>query len=113
MSSGFVIVGGKPTIEVDPDSQLDYSVVWDEFLPADDDVASAVWSITPAGPVLFGESINNTPLTLLGYSRRVNTVTTAWVKTLTAGTTYELHVRMTSAANRKQDQTIVLKVKEQ
>jgi hypothetical protein len=39
----------------DPDSRLDYGMDWAGWLSDGHTLASAAWSITPAGPILDGE----------------------------------------------------------
>lgn len=112
MATSFVIIAGKPTLEVDPDSDKDYSIVWDTWLGASDTIASAVWSITPSGPVIYGESINNAPVVVNDKTRAIGTVATCWIKTLTLGVSYTVTCRITSENGpRKDDQSFVLKVR--
>lgn len=90
-------------IEKDPDAKLPYGVDWSKWLANEGDTASvAVWTV-PAG--LTKESSPAESLTA--------GVATVWISGGTLGQSYEVVCRLTTAAGRIKDQTIVLLIKNQ
>ncbi len=75
----------------DPDAILDYGCKWLEWLDGDT-ISSSTW-IVPSG--LTEDSASHT-----------TTTTTIWLSGGTAGQTYEVVNRITTAAGRKNDQTL-------
>jgi len=85
------------TFTKDPDAILDYAVDWSRWL-AGDTVASSVW-IVPTGLTKATES---------------NTATKAivWLSGGTAGQTYTVTNRITTAAGRTEDRSFTIRVEE-
>lgn len=82
----------------DPDSVLDYSVDWSNWLPTGDTIATSTWTI-PAGLTKDSQSATTT-------------VAVVWLSGGTAGTDYEIINRIVTAEGRTQDQTMSLKCRE-
>jgi len=110
MSSAFLEDTYGPYIEVDPDSDLDYSLTcWIEGV-----VFTAIaWELSPdiIGAV-YNSQINNSPVVIDGISYDTGKVATAFVKTLVPGVTYILTLHATFTAGRKDDRSIRLICKE-
>lgn len=81
----------------DPDATLDYGIDWSEWLGADT-IASVTW-VVPAG--LTKESQSNT-----------TTAAYAWLSGGTAGETYPVVCRITTAAGRIDDRTLEIVCRE-
>ena len=90
---------GKATILKDPNAVLDYTFDWTEWLDdLTDTIASRV--VTPGtGLTLDSDAIAGKKVI-------------AWVSGGTAGTTYTLACRITTAGGRTDERTIYIKVKE-
>lgn len=86
----------QPKIK-DPNDVIDFQVTWATWLGTDT-IATSTW-IVPTG--ITKDSDTNT-----------TTTTTIWLSGGTAGTTYELVNRITTAAGRTRDFTCVIKVQE-
>lgn len=82
----------------DPDSVLDYSIDWSQWLAADTIVSSS-WTVTSG--IAKDSDTNDT------------TSTTIWVSGGTAGATYSLQNRIVTTAGRTKDVTIDVPVAEQ
>lgn len=82
----------------DPDSVLDYSIDWSQWLGSDTIVSSS-WSVTSG--IAVDSNTNGT------------TSTTIWVSGGTAGTTYSLQNRIITSGGRTKDVTIDVPVAEQ
>lgn len=86
----------------DPDEVLDYQINWSASLyglDGDDTITASTW-IVPAGIAKNAESHNDD-------------TTTIWLSGGTAGSTYEITNRITTAAGRVMDQTVLLKISDQ
>lgn len=81
----------------DPNSVLDYSIDWSDWLDTDT-IATSTWTI-PAG-LTMGNETNST------------TTVTVWLSGGTAGTTYTILNRITTAGGRTADQTFKIFVRE-
>jgi hypothetical protein len=81
----------------DPDSTLDYILVWSRWLGTDT-IASASWTV-PAG--LTEES-----------STATTTTATVWLSGGTAGTDYDVACLITTAAGRIDERTIRVRCRE-
>lgn len=84
----------------DPDSKLDYGINWLSWLDGDT-ISASTW-IVPAG-------ITKDPVLADDFTA---TTTRIWLTGGTAGTTYELTNRITTAAGRIQDHSVKVKVKD-
>ena len=82
----------------DPDSVLDYSIDWSQWL-ASDTLVSSNWTV-PSG-ITIDSNTNDT------------TSTTIWVSGGTVGVTYSLQNRIVTALGRTKDVTIDVPVAEQ
>ncbi len=82
----------------DPDSVLDYSIDWSQWL-AGDTIVSSIWTVTLG--IAKDSDTNDT------------TSTTIWVSGGTAGTTYALTNRIITSVGRTKDLTVDLPVAEQ
>lgn len=82
----------------DPNAVVDYNIDWSSWLPDDDTISTSEW-IVPAG--ITEDSETNT-----------DTTTTIWLSGGTAGQSYSLTNRITTAQGRTQDKTITISVKE-
>ena len=100
MTDTYVISGsGKATIVKDPNAVLDYTLDWSEWL---DDISDSLAShsmVVEAGLTLNSSAIAGQ-----------NVV--AWLSGGTAGTTYRVIYRITTAGGRTDDRSIYVKVKE-
>ena len=98
----YKIVGGKATIEKDPDATLDYGFNWGPWLtPINDVIATVEFDIDPT---LTQESVENT-----------TTTATIYVSGGTPGTTVPITCRITTTnapTERIDDRTIYLKIKD-
>ena len=81
----------------DPHATLDYGVDWATWLGADT-IASVTW-VVPAGLTLVSQS-------------NTTTVAYVWLSGGTAGTTYQVVCRVTTAGGRIDDRTLELICKE-
>lgn len=84
----------------DPNSVLDYSIDWSDWLGSDT-IHSSTWTL-PAG-------IIKDPV---GQDSFTNTVTTIWLSGGTAGTTYTILNRIVTHGGRTADQTFKITCKE-
>ncbi len=82
----------------DPDSVLDYSIDWSQWL-AGDTLVSSSWTV-PSG-ITIDSDTNDT------------TSTTIWVSGGTVGVTYNLQNRIVTAVGRTKDVSIDVPVAEQ
>ena len=84
---------------IDPQEVLDYGIDWTGFLaevqPADSITLSS-WSITPAGPVLFSDSVTGD-------------VSRVFVAGASNGTLYQLTNRITTSQGRTAERSITLR----
>lgn len=84
------------TAPKDPDEVKDYEITW-ALLLGTDTIATSTW-VVPAG--ITKDSSTNT-----------TTTTTIWLSAGTAGETYSLLNRITTAGLRTYDRTVKLKMK--
>lgn len=84
----------------DPDGKLDYAIDWSAWLVDGDTISSASWTVptgiiqaTPAPSVTAGKA-------------------TIWLSGGTAGTSYPVTCRVTTAAGRIDDRTITIVVRD-
>lgn len=82
----------------DPNAVIDYDIDWSKRLPDGDIILVSDW-IVPAGITMDSEE-------------STNTTTKIWLSGGTAGQTYALTNRITTAQGRTQDKTITISVKE-
>lgn len=88
-----------PWIAKDPDAALDYAVDWNapgEAWLGDDTIASVAWDV---GAGLTKDAESNTA-----------SVATVWLSGGTAGETYAVACRITTAAGRTDERTFRVKV---
>lgn len=85
------------SIDKDPDAVLDYSVDWSAWLDTDT-IATSAW--TAATGITVDSDTNST------------TIATVWLSGGTAGRNYAVTNRITTAAGRTDDRTIIIKVRE-
>lgn len=81
----------------DPNAVLDYLIDWSAFLGTDT-IATSTW-IVPTGITKDSDT-------------RTTTTTTIWLSSGTAGHTYELTNRITTAGGRTDDRTVLIAVLE-
>jgi hypothetical protein len=104
---------GVQEIPIDPSARKDYSVIWSDWLGTDT-ISTSAWTITPAvASVPYTPGINGSPVVVDGVTYPANTVTTSWVKDLTAGVSYLVTNRVTTAAGRVDDYSFRLLCREQ
>jgi hypothetical protein len=82
----------------DPDEKLDYAVDWSAWLPAGDTLASAAWTV-PTGIT------QATPAPSID-----DTTATVWLSGGTAGQSYPIACRVTTAQGRIVDRTLTILV---
>ena len=85
---------------IDPDETLDYSCDWAAFLadggsPADS-IVTSTWAVTPAGPVLSGDTTSGT-------------LTTVFMSGAQAGRVYRLTNRVVTGQGRTADRSWTLR----
>lgn len=82
----------------DPNDVIDYRVDWSKWLRDGDTILVSEW-IVPDGIEMDSET-------------NTNTTTTIWLSGGSAGATYQLTNRITTAQGRQRDRTITIRVKE-
>jgi len=108
----------------DPNAKLDYSIDWSDWLrPYSDTISSASAFVSPtaglsvggaaADPGAGATAFSNTatyvaPVTIINTT----TLTTFWVKGGTAGTSYDVNVKITTTGGRIDDRTITITCKD-
>jgi len=108
----------------DPNAKLDYTLDWSAWLsPFTDTIASASAYVTPtaglsvggasADPGTGATAFSNTatysaPVTIVNTT----TIATVWVKGGTAGTSYDVNVKITTTGGRIDDRTITITCKD-
>jgi hypothetical protein len=83
-------IDGYYAPDKDPDAVLDYSIDWSEWL-ADDTIDTSEWTVP--------EGITG------GATSKTDTAVTIWLSGGTAGQTYTIRNRITTAGGRTNDQT--------
>ena len=78
-----------------PGDRLDYTIAWSKWL-AGDQITASTWTV-PAGAAVAGSSFTET-------------TTTAWIEGGTVGASYRVVNRITTAAGRIVERTIVIKI---
>jgi hypothetical protein len=99
--NGFQTDANGPWIEKDPSAVLDYQVNWDvpfDSWLAGDTIAGVVWTVAPG-------------LTQVSQANST-TAATIWLSGGTAGTTYQVACRITTAAGRTDERTFRIAVKQ-
>ena len=86
------------TFTKDPDATLDFKIDWSAWLGSDT-ISTSAW-VVPAG--IDQDSAGND-----------TTTATIWLSGGTVGRSYSIVNRITTAAGRINDRTIVIKVREQ
>lgn len=102
---------GKPFVEADPGSDLDYSLPsWLDGLAYS---GLPTWTISPpVTGIPYNRSLNASPVTIDGVLYEANFVATAWIKDLAAGQTYTVNVAATFAGGRKDERSFKIVCKE-
>jgi len=85
------------TFTKDPNAVLDYSIDWTRWL-AGDQIATSVWLVA-------------TGLTKVADSR-AGSLATVWLSGGTAGQSYTVTNRITTAGGRTEDRSFVMKIEE-
>ena len=81
----------------DPEANLDYSVDWTDWIGTDT-ISSVTWTV-PTG------------LTK-GIQTKTDTIATVWISGGTAGTSYSVECKITTAGGRTDERTITLRCQE-
>jgi hypothetical protein len=97
MISGFNRDADGLWIAKDPDADLDYSVVWADWLQDAEVIASVAWTV-PSGLVGHDPLVNAAPVTIDGRQHRLGTVPSIFISGGSAGTTYTVGCRITTNA---------------
>lgn len=88
----------------DPDEVLDYGWDWTDWL-AGDTISTSIWT-SPAG-ITVGNGGNGAPV-----PSNTTTTTKVWLLGGTAGLNYTLTNRITTAAGRTGDRSLVIQVRQ-
>lgn len=92
----------------DPDSMLDYSVDWSDWLGADD-IASVVWFVDDVeGGVAEGDSL----FVEIAYCFFTDKVATVWLSQGVVRRSYDVTCRITTTSGRVDDRTFRVKINE-
>ena len=83
----------------DPDSKLDYTMLWAPWLESGDALASATWTADP------GITISSSPAASF-----TSTTATVWLEGGTIGGAYNINCAITTTGSRVDERTFVLKV---
>lgn len=105
MATSITFVNGKAQIDADPNSRLDYPFDWGDWIKEHD----------PTDSISAFEFIADPGLTVFAQSQPAPTVVAAWVSVdtgVTIGSKLKLVCRMTTAAGRRDDRTLTLRIKE-
>lgn len=86
-----------PTYTKDPDATLDYPIDWADWLGADT-IASSSWAADDG--ITIEDDSNST------------TVATVWLSGGTPGRAYSVRNRITTAAGRINDQTLLVRIQD-
>lgn len=84
----------------DPSARLDYTIDWSAWLAADDDTIASASVPSPPSGITVGEPVHSA------------TTTTVWISGGTAGTSYDVAVRIVTAGDRQDERTITITCKE-
>lgn len=85
----------------DPDAKLDYSLDWSEWLTDGDSVQTSSWEVSPEGPTLSDNSVND-----------AGTITTIWFAGGTVNSRYVLTNHIVTVDGREDDRSITVKLTE-
>jgi hypothetical protein len=110
MSTAFKQTAELSYIYKDPEANLDYQVVWYDWLGTDL-ISVSTW-IVPAGITKVSDTVNGASLVIDGVTYPAGTVTTVWLSGGTLGTRYRLTNRVTTAAGRIDDQSFDVVIKD-
>lgn len=110
MTSAFREDGIGPWIEKDANAVLDYHVCWSDWLDGDT-LTSATWTVQ-SGLTKDSQAINASPVDIDGTVHAASTVATAWLSGGTAGTTYSVACRVTTAGGRTDERTFRVRVRD-
>lgn len=88
----------------DPDARLDYSISWSAWLATGDTVSTVAWAIeTGDGALTIGSG---------AYAPSVSgAVSTVWLEAGTLDTDYSVRARVTTAAGRIDDRTMLVRIR--
>lgn len=93
-------------IEHDPDSRLDYSLDWSEWLSSGDTLSASTWTVS----TITGDSA---PITVESVNTNSNTgITTAILSGGTAGNIYTVKCRITTGSGLIDERTFRLVVRD-
>lgn len=85
----------------DPNAVEDYTFDWrTEFLASSENIASSVWAVSPAGPVLSGSAFTNDTATIFMGAGAV------------AGEVYVLSNKITTNQGRTDERSITVRTEE-
>jgi len=88
----------------DPQARLDYSITWSAWLATGDTVSSVAWAIESGdGALTIGSG---------SYAPSVaGAVSTVWLEGGTVDTDYTVRARVTTAAGRIDDRTMLVRIR--
>ena len=95
----FVLVAGKPTIEKDPDAELDYIVKFGDWLEPNADSIEQVLSVIAVGVTIDSADVLGSNVVL-------------WVSGGEVGQPASVTVRVRTTGGRVDDRTIHFKIKQ-
>jgi len=94
----------------DPDAVLDYAVLWQDWLAADETILTH--TITSAeGLTVDSSNVNTTELTEYDVVQKIGSVVTIWLSGGTAGIIYTVACLITTSAGRTDERSFVIIVK--
>lgn len=96
----------------DPDSVLDYPVVWHLWLGSD--TISSHTAIADSGITIDSSSVNGGDVVIGGVTYPADTVVTMWISGGTVDTDYEIDVTIvtTNATSRTASRKIIIRVRD-
>ncbi len=97
MDNGFHKNAALPWVYKDPESVLDYSLNWSDWLGTDT-ISAVVWTV-PAG-------ITQTTAT------NTTTAATIWLSGGTANAEYTIECKITTASGRTDERSFIVKIRE-
>lgn len=95
----------------DPDSVLDYAVLWDDWLSADEIILTETIEVT-TGITIDSHEINTVALTLNGATQKIGSVVTIWLSSGTVGVTYTISCKVTTSSGRTDERSFLLMIRE-
>jgi hypothetical protein len=98
----------------DPNAKLDYVLDWSDWLATGDTVSSAAATVSPTGGLMISGTAAGTFSNSASVSLTVTSsyLVTVWAKDGTAGSSYDITVRVTTASGRIDDRTITITCRE-